>query len=316
MKKHFISIILAAMSLASCGNAQTSVPQSSSTDDGSQKELRDKSQNSKKGSGDYEISITHQGDSANIIKFLSQASELPAGTNVPMFFARKFLGKPYVAHTLDQNKEEKLVINTQGVDCTTFVENVVALTICARKGIVDFQKFCDVLAHVRYIDGKVGYTTRQHYFTTWMKENVREGLLEKITLPDPPLSANRIPHVNYMTTHVESYKMLNAHREWLPQIKAMEDSVSHTSFQFIPKEQLKDSKKYREYVQDGDVIAIVTNKAGLDISHVGLAIWHDDGLHLFNASSLQKKVVDDSTTLYQYLLRQKSSAGIAVVRIK
>ena len=48
--------------------------------------------------------------------------------------ARKFIGVPYVAHTLDKNDEERLVVNLHGLDCTTYVEAVTALTLCAERG--------------------------------------------------------------------------------------------------------------------------------------------------------------------------------------
>lgn len=35
----------------------------------------------------------------------------------------------YVAHTLEVNDEEKLVVNFDEVDCTTFVEYVLALSL-------------------------------------------------------------------------------------------------------------------------------------------------------------------------------------------
>lgn len=301
MKKIVLFILLAGVSLASC----------------SQNTKENKSQtNAKNDVKIPEISITHNTDSATITDMLRQANELQGDTNLMMFFAKKFINRPYVGFTLDQNKEESLVINTKGVDCTTYVENVLALTICAKRKITDFEGFCNVLKDVRYIGGKVGYTTRQHYFTIWMEDNIKDGLVERVVLPDPPLSANRTPFVNYMTTHVASYRMLNAHKEWLPEIKAMEDRVSHTTFSYIPKQQLKDSNKYRDYINDGDIIAIVTDKAGLDVSHVGLASWHKDGLHLLNASLLHKKVIDEPMTLYQYLQRQKTSVGITLVRVK
>ena len=301
MKKIILFILLAGVSLASCSQ--------NTKDNNSQA----KAKNDVKAP---EVVITHNTDSVAIVDMLRQANELQADTNLMMFFAKKFINRPYVGFTLDQNKEESLVINTKGVDCTTYVENVLALTICAKRKITDFEGFCNVLKDVRYIGGKVGYTTRQHYFTIWMEDNIKDGLVERVVLPDPPLSSNRTPLVNYMTTHVASYRMLNAHKEWLPEIKAMEDKVSHLSFQYIPKQQLKDSNKYRDYVNDGDIIAIVTDKAGLDVSHVGLASWHNDGLHLLNASSLHKKVIDEPMTLYQYLQKQKTSVGITLVRVK
>ena len=305
MLKLFINLSLAFAAIVSCGD-NTSVSAENKT-----AMPADKAQQS-----GYEVSITHKGDSAHIVSLLQQGAKLKPEANVPLFFANHFKGYPYVAFTLDQNKEEKLVINTEGLDCTTFVENVLALTVCVKKGLTSFRDFCDVLTQVRYIHGKVAYTSRQHYFTTWIADNMADGLVKEIELPQPPLTAKRKPHVDYMTTHVESYKMLNAHRQWLPAIREMEKQVNNTTFTFIPKAQLRDSNQFRKYIHDGDIIGIVTNKKGLDISHVGLAVWHSDGLHLFNASSLHKKVVDEPMTLYQYLQKQTSSVGIRVVRIK
>ena len=60
--------------------------------------------------------------------------------------ARKFIGVPYVAHTLDINEDEKLVINLHGLDCTTYVEAVTALTLCVKKGET---RFSDYVSSVR-----------------------------------------------------------------------------------------------------------------------------------------------------------------------
>ena len=181
--------------------------------------------------------------------------------------------------------------------------------------MTSFHDFCSVLAQVRYTKGEVTYTARQHYFTQWIDDNIKDGLVEEIKLPQPPLSQKRKPYVDFMTTHVEAYKMLNGHREWVPAIAEMEKQVNQMEFWYVPKEKLHDSQQYKEYIHDGDIVGIVTNKKGLDISHVGFAVWHKDGLHLMDASSIHKKVVDESITMYQYLMKQKSSVGIRVIRI-
>ena len=49
---------------------------------------------------------------------------------------------------------------------------------------------------------------------------------------------------------------------------------------------------------------------------MGLAVWHEDGLHLMNASSIHKKVIDEPMTLYQYLQKQTSRVGICLMRMK
>ena len=70
-------------------------------------------------------------------------------------------------------------------------------------------------------------------------------------------------------------------------------------------------------IRDGDIIAITTSKAGLDVSHVGFAVWGKDGrLHLLNASSIHKKVILEPMTLYQYMQKHPSQTGIRVIRLR
>jgi len=47
--------------------------------------------------------------------------------NTVVAIGKSFLGTPYVAKTLEIGETEALVINFQGLDCTTFIENVLAL---------------------------------------------------------------------------------------------------------------------------------------------------------------------------------------------
>lgn len=267
----------------------------------------------------YDVRIENPKDSTRIETLLKEGAALPENANIPLFYAKKFIGIPYVGGTLDQDKEEGLVVDLGELDCTTYVENVVALTMCTKKKQTTFKDFCNALVDVRYIGGEVAYTARQHYFTIWIEDNKKDGIVADVSLPESPLSAKRTSYVDYMTKHVESYPMLDAHREWLPEIKAMEQQVNATTFTYIPKEQLAESMRYKEYISDGDILSIVTDKEGLDIAHLGFAIWHDDGLHLMHASSLSrngKKVTEDTLSLYQYLKEQTSSVGIRVVRIK
>ena len=148
-----------------------------------------------------------------------------------------------------------------------------------------------------------------------MDDNVKEKLVKHVSLPPAPLSAKRKPKVNYMTTHVADYSMLNAHKQWIKEVEKMEKNVNDIELAYIPKQQLAKSDQYRKYVKDGDIIAIVTNNKGLDISHVGFAVWHKDGLHLMHASSKKKKVIDDDVTLFNYLKGNKNAVGISLVRM-
>lgn len=267
--------------------------------------------------------ITYQNaDKQKVEQLLRKASKELKQTNWMMYFARQFFGTPYVGGTLDKAKKEQLVVNLRELDCTTYVETVLALSLCAKQGETAFADYCRHLREVRYSGGNISYTNRQHYFTVWMEENAKQGIISIIE-PDklmPPFTAVQTVNINYMTTHVPSYKMLSQHPEWIAGIKDMEKSVTGKKYKYIPKELTKpttdNNKLLRQYIKDGDIIAILTSKKGLDTTHIGIASWHSDGLHLINASSVHKKVVDEPMSFYEYTMKHPSQIGIRVSRMK
>jgi len=252
-------------------------------------------------------------DSINVEKWLNESREIDNTPSLIMFFAEKLKGLPYVAHALDLNQEERLVVNTRELDCTTYVENVLALTLCSVNKMYRFPQFCFALQKIRYIKGQIHYTSRKHYFTTWINDNASLGLVEPIEHPNPPFSATQIVDVDYMSSHPQAYAMLKAHPEWIEPIKEMEKELEGLQTRYIPTDAVGNSALLRQYVFDGDIIAIVTKKKGLDIAHVGFAKWHKDGLHLMNASMIHKKVVDEPMTLAEYLKKHPSHMGIRII---
>lgn len=239
------------------------------------------------------------------------------GSTTELFFARKFIGVPYVAHTLEQDGEEQLVVNLKQLDCTTLVETVAVLTLCAESGKTTYDDYRKILTTLRYRQGKLdGYTSRLHYFTDWIVDNTKLGLVEERQSPNPPFTAVQKIKVNYMSTHPSSYSALKAHPEWVKTIAKTEQAINGKTFRYIPKAQVANTKTMRAAVKDGDIIAITCNKKGLDIAHLGFAVWKKDGLHLLNASSIHKKVVEEPMTLRQYLKKHPSHTGIRIVKVK
>jgi hypothetical protein len=257
-----------------------------------------------------------QNDSLTICRLLDEAHSQPRTTNFPLFFARKFLDIPYVAHTLEINVDERLVVNTRQLDCTTLVETVTALTLCAYRHLFTWRDYLNALMAMRYRNGQMGdYTSRIHYFTEWITLNTEAGIVTEIQTPNPPFSAIQHVNVNYMSQHPQSYKALREHPEYVAAIREMEQRISGENFHYIPKQMVKNQALLRQTVNDGDIIAITCKKAGLDIAHLGFAVWKDGRLHLLNASMLHKKVVEEPMTLYQYLQQHSTHTGIRIIRI-
>ncbi len=253
-----------------------------------------------------------QADSLKICQLLRQANR---ETSV-LWLARQFLGVPYVAHTLEVNDDERLVINTRQLDCTTLVETVAALKLCTQAGKHGFADYLNALRQLRYRQGRMaGYPSRLHYFTDWIRDKVAMQLVTDIQQPNPPFSAVQTVNVDYMSTHTSAYKALKANAALVPEIRAAEQSLTGMKVRYIPKRSLRNSALLRKVIKDGDILAITCNKKGLDIAHLGFAVWRSNGLHLLNASMIHKKVIEEPMTLYQYMQKHKTHTGIRVVRI-
>lgn len=261
--------------------------------------------------------VSTKADSTFIAGVLAEARTLPRSTNFPLHFAAKFMGRPYVAHTLEVADPEQLVVNTRQLDCTTLVENVTALTLCAYRNLYSWRDYLNALVEMRYRQGRLdSYTSRLHYFTDWIEDNTKKELVTEIQQPEPPFTAVQTINVSYMSRHPEAYKALKAHPEMVAVIAAQEDSLNGRTYRFIPKSEVRDTKALRGAVRGGDIIAITCSKPGLDIAHLGFAVWRQDGLHLLNASQLHKKVVEEPMTLGQYLSKHPSHTGIRIIRIQ
>ena len=259
--------------------------------------------------------VTYQkADSLTVCSLLAKANTKTS----TLWFARQFLGVPYVAHTLELNDKEQLVVNTRELDCTTLVETVTALTLCAQQGKKTWNDYLTTLKTLRYRQGKLdGYTSRLHYFSDWIRDKQSMKIIKEIQSPNPPFTAVQRVNVNYMSTHPTAYKALKAQPELVPVIRQQEQSLNTVKARYIPKSALRRSTKaLRQAVHDGDIIAITCNKKGLDIAHLGFAVWKKDGLHLLNASMIHKKVVEEPMTFYQYLQKHPSHTGIRVLRLK
>ncbi|MBQ9677894.1 MAG: DUF1460 domain-containing protein [Prevotella sp.] len=255
-------------------------------------------------------------DSALVVRLLKEAKTKRGKENRMMYFGKKFLGLPYVGHTLENGDEEHLIVNLHELDCTTFVETVLALTLCDKDDQRTFDDYCNNLMRIRYRHGKMtDYTSRLHYFTWWGDDNVELGLVRDIGIMDNPFRGMQTIQINYMSTHPNLYKQLRNHPEFVPIIKAYEEETNGKKYPYILKKDLNwHPSTPLSMVRSGDIVAMLTDKDGLDTRHIGIAFWQNGKLHLLHASSLYKKVLMSKETFYEYEAKQPKHIGIRVWR--
>ncbi|MCC8144598.1 MAG: DUF1460 domain-containing protein [Tannerellaceae bacterium] len=236
--------------------------------------------------------------------------DLPSG-KLLVETARFFLGTPYVAGTLEEVPEQ-LVVNLREMDCTTLVENTLALVMTLRGDEPTFEGFCNHLIQIRYREGKInGYGSRLHYMTDWIHNNQQKGIVRDITKEAGGLPVDIL--VNFMSTHPDSYKQLKNDPLAVEQIASQEKVISSRQYYYIPQDQIN---KHSYAMQEGDIVCFVTSIKGLDISHVGFIEYLDGRLTFVHASSTGKKVLDNPTTLQEYVQNIKTNTGVMLVRFQ
>lgn len=223
---------------------------------------------------------------------------------------KNFVGFPYESGTLEINGEkEEIVVNLLEFDCVTFMESSLAFARIVKKGLTTLQDFANELTFIRYRKGKISdYTSRLHYTSDWITDNVSKGVVIDITrsIGGEPIQFN----VYYMTENSEQYPVLRKVPKMIAEIEVYEDHIRKRTYYYIPNEKVS---LFKNNFKNGDIVAITTNKPGLDYAHVGLIIVENGEVKLLHASSKQKKVAIEND-LETYLKSIPTNTGISVLR--
>jgi hypothetical protein len=225
---------------------------------------------------------------------------------------RLFINKPYKAGTLESLGKEKLIVNSSAFDCITFVETVLALYRCAIAEIFSLNEFRKNLKSIRYRHGKInGYSSRLHYFTDWLPDNVKRGNLIDVSknLGGKPQRKK----INFMTARCEFYPAMKNEAQ-IAKMAVVEKNLSRNIFYVVEKDKANAQKAN---IKHGDIIAFTAKQEGLDVAHIGFAFWQEKSLRLrlLHASSKEGAVVISKKTLAAYLKSHKKFTGIIVARV-
>lgn len=255
--------------------------------------------------------ICSEKDQKAIISKISEVASLQSvdfGNNMVQI-GKTFLGTPYVAQTLEVGTTESLVINLQGLDCTTYVENVLAFTLIHQNSGASYESFVKTLEKIRYRDGVLdGYSSRLHYFSDWIRENEKKGLVKDITSMIGGKEVKKV--INFMSEHRSLYPSLQDDANY-EQVKQFEASLHQQSLCILDQESIQENE---HLILPGDIIALTTAIKGLDITHTGIASRESDGrIHLLHASSTGEVEIS-KLPLTAYLKKVKNNTGIIVAR--
>lgn len=233
------------------------------------------------------------------------------------FFARRFIGTPYGAHTLEApvGQDEALVVNLDSLDCTTFVETVAALAATLGEGRSSWRDYLYNLRRIRYRGGELdGYPSRLHYIADWAVDNIHKGILRDATLL-MPRNSWMVRSIDFMTAHRDSYPAL-ADSATFQRMRRIEFGYRNHRFPYLRTGDLTD-RKLLAAIQPGDIVAFVSTLKDLDVTHMGIIVRGDDGsLRVLHASSTGGKVMISEQKLSDFMKRNRQWSGIRLFRLR
>jgi hypothetical protein len=192
------------------------------------------------------------------------------------------VGRPYRVEPLIGSpvEEEQLVSRLDGFDCVTFVESVIALAGCR-----DAEEYEPRLKALRYRDGQVKWSERNHYMSLWLDRNEATG------------AVGRVLRERWVTE--ETARILRC----LEGFPAFERSL-----EYLPVGRVEEL--YRD-ARSGDLVCFVSTRDDLDTYHVGMLVRQGAPLPplLRHASRSAGQVVEE--TLAEFLQRNETPGLLA-----
>lgn len=208
------------------------------------------------------------------------------------YFSRAFVGKPYrlgpMGESYLDSLDNKPLVNTDSMDCMTYVEHTLALALATNEDSV-----FSLLQQIRYKDGKISYLTRKHFM---LNDWVLEGKFAKVIPMEGDTTVIRtMPKEEFFRAKKLKY-MVNG--------RVANDSPMELRYLPYAKACAWASNPY-----DGDTlsvigVAFVAKSNKLDVTHTGFIVLRPGEKPIFrHASELKKKVVEQS--LIGYLRSRK-----------
>ena len=232
-----------------------------------------------------------------------QSRSLIAGLTVNDALARlaeTFVGRPYVAMSLDGTDPEPLRLDLNRFDCMLFIEQLLALVLSE-----SFDQFADRTRTLRYRDGDVSYCKRQHYFHDWVQSAQRQNVL--MSGIDWPGEITRSLPLNFMSTNRKLYRPLQSQVRF-DCIRQREDGRLVVQ-RYVPLDAIE---MMLPSVQSGDLFAIATDVQGLDVSHTGILVREGSRVDAIHAAP--GRGVMRSRSFGRYLRSIPDAIGAVIVR--
>ncbi len=235
------------------------------------------------------------------------AKEPKLVTRLQLYSARA-KGTPYSLFCLGEGPTAKYdrdpLLDFSRADCVTFVEQILALALAK-----NYEQMFATLQRIRYQNGEISFTTRNHYtHADWIPNN--SWLLEDVTEEiGGPLCQD-------MTKTIDRpgfFRKLGVPDHELQNVSAPQT----LTIKFIPTASLP---KIKNKLQGGEIVSIIQKMPGIFSAHMGFIFRDEYGNVLFRHASSRKETNQVTDEFFDDVIEQlrgsESRVGMAFIRIK
>lgn len=254
-------------------------------------------------------------DKAEVERIITQSLQFPITRRIE-FISKYLIGRKYRRETKERIKKQQakpvekheatnlepmpveyLQTSLRYLDCMTYVEHVLAMAASKKASYENefISRLIDIMFDAK---GKPLMNHHRNHFTShWGDVNERKGYLYNFARNHPEakmreLILNKVG--NNRTFYIEDRFMIaeTSQQEW-----------------YFPIAVVLDGKVK---LVSGDIVALVTDKEGLDVTHMGFFIEKNQNRWLRHASFKLNKIVDQNFD--QYLREGSHIKGLMVFR--
>jgi len=191
------------------------------------------------------------------------------------------LGRPYVEGSLGGGPglREEYRVSLTAFDCVTFIEAVLALALSRT-----LEEVIETIRRIRYKDGEIDWTRRNHYMVDWVRNNEECGFVNDMTAG---------PFTEEKTCTLDLIAGLPA---------------KVASFRYFP---IQNRAEASALFETGDLILFVSTRETLDVFHTGLLVERERRWLMRHATRRAGAVIDQELVEF---MSQNEMAGFILVR--
>ena len=214
------------------------------------------------------------------------------------------LGTPYARDCLGEGTEGRYdkdpLIDFTRVDCLTFCEQILALAISK-----DYNDTIKNLQKIRYRDGTIGFTTRNHYVMAdwinhnqWLLKNVTEGHCRQLCKEMVKTIDRRTFAASKGCAEINDFP-----------------PAEPVAIRYLPKQHLLSRASG---LKGSEIMVFITTREGIFASHLGFTVKGNDGSLVFrHASSIHNRVIDEPfNQLCGRILEDQQIAGAVLLEVR